>query len=79
MTEEERAKVVMQVEHFITILSQRYGIEPTEVVEAVKWVQAHKLSTERLQQAGIKSILSIVLTALALSIWEGARSFLWKR
>jgi hypothetical protein len=78
LTDEERLRVGVQVEHFIDILSRRYGIEPQEIVEAVRWVQRRQIASDKLKQSGIVSILGVVVAALALSIWEGIKALIWK-
>lgn len=65
----------MQVDLFVDLLAKRYGLEPREVVDAVRWVQAHKEYVARMKHGGMLSLVGIVITAAALAIWEGAKAF----
>jgi hypothetical protein len=73
MTEEDRHRVTMQVDHFIEILSARYGIKPADVVETVNWVKDRKEFFTRVKMSGAVSIIGLVIGALLLSMWEGIK------
>jgi hypothetical protein len=73
LSEEERAKVVLQVDYFVDILSKRYGIEPNEIVEVVNQVREWKARNQRLTQAGYISLIGIIISAAMLAFWEGIK------
>ena len=72
----EKAMVGMQVDYFVELLSRRYKIEPQDVVDAVRWVQHHKETAERFRNAGVISLIGVVASALAISVWEGIKAAL---
>jgi hypothetical protein len=71
LSEKEKAHVVLQVDHFIEILSRRYGIEPNEVVDAVRWVGSHKNIEGKIQMGATLSIIAVLVSAILLAMWEG--------
>jgi hypothetical protein len=76
LSDEEKYKVTLQVDHFIEILSQRYGIEPTEVIDAVKWVRERKKFSEAVQNATTISFLGVLISAFLFALWQGVVHFL---
>jgi hypothetical protein len=65
-----------QVDAFVNILAKRYGIEPIEVVEAVRWVREHKDTLGKLKTAGWLALLGILISSAALAMWEGLKSLI---
>lgn len=76
---EDRQRVHAQVDHFIDIISRRYGIKPADVVDTIVWVRERRSFTSKITMGGALSIIGVVATALAFSIWEGIRHFLTAR
>jgi hypothetical protein len=74
LSEEERAKVVMQVDYFVDIMSKRYGIEPNEVVDVVKQVKQWQERNKRFSQAGYISLIGVIISAALLATWEGLKT-----
>ena len=72
---EDREHAALLVDEFVTLIAQRYGITPGEVVDAVKWVQQHRNSMERMKHTGMVSLVSVVIGAALLAAWEGIKSF----
>jgi hypothetical protein len=72
--QQELTQAAAQVDAFVAILARRYGIEPIEVVEAVRWVHEHKEALGRLKTASLLTLLGILLSAAALALWEGFKS-----
>ena len=64
----------MQVDLFIDLLARRYGLEPTEVVDAVRWVQQHRDFVGRLKHGGWIALAGTILSAILLSVWEGIKA-----
>lgn len=73
LTEEEKYRVTLQVDHFIDLLSKRYGIEPTEVIDAIQWVRDHKSIETKVQFGAVISIISVVVGAALMALWEGLK------
>jgi len=71
LSDEEKYKVTLQVDHFIEILSARYGIDPTEVIEAVRWVRERKRFTDTIKNVTTFSIIGVLISALFLALWQG--------
>lgn len=75
LTEEERYKAALQVEHFIHILETRYGISATEATELLRWARAQRERNQKLAQGGALSLIGLVITAIAISLVEGVKAF----
>lgn len=79
LSEDDKLRVTLQVDHFIEILSRRYGIDPKEVVEAVTWVRERKQFSNRFHAGAIISMISVLVGAILLSLWEGIKHFIKDR
>lgn len=79
LTAEEKARVTLQVDHFIDILSRRYGIEPQEVIDTVKWVRDRKELSSRFQVGAVLSLMGVLLGGLVLAMWEGVKHYVSER
>jgi hypothetical protein len=76
ISEEDRARMTIMADRLIEILASRYGVEPQEVVEAVRWVQEHRDFGTKLKAAGWIGLVTLLLSALGVAIWEGAKSLM---
>ena len=76
LTEEERIKVTAQVDYFLEVLANRYKIQSQEVIETIQWVKERKDFTAKLKTTALLSILGVVISAVALTLWEGAKSLI---
>lgn len=74
LTEEERRKVVAQVETFVELIIKRYDVKPEEVLEAVKWVREKKAFNDRVKSTGLVSLIGLLVTAITLAVWEGVKA-----
>jgi hypothetical protein len=79
LTEEEKYRVTLQVDHFIEIVSKRYGIDPNEVVEAVRWVRERKQFTDKMRSGTMLSLVGVIVGAILLSLWEGIKHLVTQR
>ena len=79
LSEEDRIKLGMQADYLIEILSHRYGVTPSQVVEAIRWVDERRTAGNRLRQGGSLTLLSLVVGALGVVLWEGLKSLIWRR
>ena len=78
LSEEEKVKVLAQVDYFIHIISTRYEVSPQEVIETVKWVKERKDFVSKFKSTGAVSLLGVALSALALALWEGIKAMVHK-
>ena len=78
LDDHQRAIVAMQVDVFVEILSKRYGVEPADVIEAVRFFKDRKRTMENFKHGSAITLLGIVASALALSLWEGIKAAVWK-
>jgi hypothetical protein len=76
LSDEERAKVQMQVDHFLTVIETRYGISVNEATELLRWARAQRDRNTKLAQAGAISLIGLIVTALAMSVVEGVKHWL---
>ena len=74
LTDDERKKVVAQVDYFVELVGRRYDVKPEEVLEAVKWVRERKAFSDRVKSTGLVSLIGLLITAVALSVWEGVKA-----
>lgn len=79
ISDEERARLMIQADRLIEILATRYGVDPHEVVDAVRWVQEHKDWASKMRSAGSMGLITILLSALGISLWEGIKSLITSR
>jgi len=76
LSDEERIKVQMQVDHFLTVIETRYGISVNEATELLRWARAQRERNAKLAQAGAISLIGLIVTALAMSVVEGVKHWL---
>jgi hypothetical protein len=75
LSEEDRIRVAVQVDHFIAVLETRYGISVNEATELLRWAKAQRERNQKLVQGGALSLIGLVITAIAISLVEGIRSW----
>lgn len=71
LSERDRREIAVQVDEFVQVLANRYGVTPADVVETVRWVKAKKDADLKMQNAGTNAIIGLILTAVAIALWEG--------
>ncbi len=79
LSDEEKLRVAAQVDHFMTVLLNRYGLQQQDVpkiLDSLRWLQEHKAFIERIKSGGALSLVSILIMALASAVWQGVKAFL---
>jgi hypothetical protein len=76
ITDAERTRLMIQADRLVEILATRYGVDPHEVVDAVKWVQEHKEWAGKMRSAGSIGLVTLLVSALMVSLWEGFKALL---
>jgi hypothetical protein len=76
LSDADRLKVAAMVDYFVDILSKRYNTKPDEVVDAVRWYKEHREFMGRFKQAGLFSVISLMVSAALFAIWESAKAAL---
>lgn len=74
----DRVRAAIIADLVIERLGERFGISADEVVESLRWVREHREFVTQLKRGGLKSIVSLLLTAAAIAIWEGVKSLVHK-
>jgi len=74
LTDDERKRVVAQVDYFVELVGRRYDVKPDEILEAVKWVREKKAFNDRVKSTGLVSLIGLLVTAISLAVWEGVRA-----
>lgn len=78
LDDRQKETVALQVDHIVELLSKRYGVQPAEVIEAVRFYHEQKRRGEAFRHASALSLIGLVASALALAIWEGVKAAIWK-
>ena len=73
LTERDRAEIVAQIDHMVEVLADRYGVEPHEVVDTVKWVREKKEHDAKMRNAAVMAIIGVIVSAVFLALWEGLK------
>jgi hypothetical protein len=73
LTEEEKYRVALQVDHFIELIEKRSGVTFNEVVSLVVWAREHKAMTGRIQFFASMSIIGMAITGLGYALLEGLK------
>lgn len=74
--ERRREEAALLVDQFSRIVEERHGVSLSEIIDMVKLMRENKAQLERLKHAGMVSLLSVVIGASLLALWEGLRAFL---
>jgi hypothetical protein len=74
LSEEERARVGLIADRIVTVLADRYSIKPQEVQEAMTWYRNHREFVSRMKSGGFLTLVSVLISAIMLSVWEGAKA-----
>lgn len=75
LTDGERRSAEAQIEFVLSHL----GIDRAEMadlIDALRWLRAHRAFIEKLQAGSVTAIVSITLAALASALWAGVKSLL---
>jgi hypothetical protein len=73
LSEEEKYRVALQVDHFIDLIEKRSGITFTEVISLVLWAREHKNVVGKLNFAASISIIGMAISAIAYGLLEGVK------
>lgn len=73
-----RTHASMLADAVIEILAKRYGINAQEVMDSLTWIREHREFVSSLKRGGLLSMLSLLITAGAIAIWEGLKSLMHK-
>ncbi len=71
LSEEEKLKVMLQVDHFVEIIEERSGLTFAEVVEVIKWSRNHKSFFDKLSTYSALTVIGILISALLYAVWKG--------
>lgn len=75
LMDDEKEHAAMQVDAFVRILAERYGIEPHEIVESVRWVQERRRTIDRMRSFAAASLIGTIISAMLVLLWEGFKEF----
>lgn len=73
LTEEEKYKVALQVDHFIELIEKRSGITFSEVVSLVMWAREHRTMTGKMSFAASVAIIGMAVSGIAYGLLEGIK------
>ena len=76
LSEDERRRVAAQVDYFIELVGKRYDVQPSEVLEAVRWVRERREFAGKLKSTGMMGVIGLMISSLAMALWEGLKTLL---
>lgn len=76
LSDEQKAQLAVQFEQLQQMFAHRHGVTMGELVEATRWVKAHREYVEALKRGGSLALIGFLLSALLLTVWEGLKSYL---
>jgi len=76
LSDEERVRIGLQVDAMITVMAERYGVKPSQIIDAVHWVEHHREFVSSLKKGGLLSMFGIMISAGLLALWEGVKAFI---
>lgn len=79
LSDEDQAQAAVLADHVLQIIADRHGFTPSQLAEAVKWVERKRLAGEKFKSSAITSVLGLVVTALSLALWEGLKELLRRK
>ena len=71
LSDQDRAEIAVQIDHMIEAIANRYGVGPSEVVEAVRWVKEKKEHDAKMRSAALMAVIGVIVSAVFLALWEG--------
>lgn len=71
LSDEEKVKILLQVDHFVDIIEERTGLSFSEAVEILKWAKQRKAFHDRLVEGGVLAAIGLLITALLYAVWKG--------
>lgn len=76
ISDEEIARLGILADRVVDLIAKRYGVEPSDVVEAVKWVHDHKEFVSKMKHSGFLTLIGLMISASVLAFWEGLKAYL---
>lgn len=71
LSDRDRVEIAAQIDHMVEVLADRYGVEPHEVVDTVKWVREKREHDAKMRNAAVLAIIGIMASAVMMALWEG--------
>lgn len=78
ISEDEKARLNLQADRLVELLSMRYGVDPQDVVEAVRWVKEHREWSGKFKLSAWIGLAGVLISSLLIALWEGIRSMVLK-
>ena len=73
LSEEEKYRVAIQVDHFIEIIEKRSGMTFAEMMTLIQWVREHRLFVERMSTGTAWLLVTMVVSAVGYAVVEGMK------
>lgn len=65
----------MVADAVVDALARRYGVQPGDVVEAVRWVREHRDFVAKMKHSGFLTLSGIIISASLMAAWEGIKNY----
>ena len=75
ISREEMARIGMVADAVVDALAKRYGVQPADVVDAVKWVREHRDFVSKMKHSGFLTLSGIIISASIVAAWEGFKAY----
>jgi hypothetical protein len=76
LSDEERRRIAASADYFLSYTAQRHGISVDDVIDTIRWVRERKEFAQKIKSTGTVSLIGLLVSALALAVWEGLKSLL---
>ena len=76
LSDEEKRRVAASADYFLSYTANRYNLSVEDVLDTVKWVRERKEFAQKVKSTGTVSLIGLLVSALALAVWEGLKSLL---
>ena len=73
LSDRDRAEIAATIDRLVETLADRYGVEPHEVVDTVKWVREKREHDAKMRNAAVMAVIGVIVSAVFLALWEGLK------
>ena len=76
--EDDLVRIGMIASAVVDELSKRYGVHPSEVMDALSYIREHRAFMARMKHSSYLTVIGTLIAASMLVAWEGVKAYLRK-